>query len=103
MQIPDINNSLGINRGKHLVGIIELHAVNGMIMEEHLSFSLVFIIIERVVLSVIQLNEAIDTTNGEVLLTAAEFELCDFAFFCVVDGFLYLFNDGFGLEFLLLL
>lgn len=40
-------------------------------MKEHLTFSLVVIIIEWVVSGVVKLNKSIDTTDGQILLAPA--------------------------------
>jgi hypothetical protein len=72
-------------------------------MEKHLSLSLVFIIIQRVIPGVIQLDQPINTTNGQILFAPAELEFGDLAFLSVVDGLFDLLDDSLWLDFLLLL
>lgn len=103
LQVPHIHNSLGISRCQHLICVVELHTVNGMVMEKHLPLPLVLVVIQRVVAGVVQFNQPIDSTNRQVLLAPAQFQLSYLALLSVVDGLFDLFDDGLGLSLLFLL
>lgn len=63
LQVPYVHDALGIGSGKHFIGVVKLHATDGVIVEEHLPLSLVLIVIQGVILCVIELNETIDAAN----------------------------------------
>ncbi len=72
-------------------------------MEKHLPLPLVLVIIQRVVPGVVQFNQPIDSTNRQVLLAPAQFQVSYLALLSVVDGLFDLLDDGLGLSLLLLL
>ena len=66
-------------------------------MKKHLPLSLILIIIQRVIFGVRQLNQPIHPGDSQILLTPTKFQLSDFGFLRVVNGFLDLLDDGLGL------
>ncbi len=72
-------------------------------MEEHLTLSLILIVIQRVIFSIVELDKPVNPTDCKVLLTPTQLELSNFAVLSVVDGFLDLLDDGLWFNLLLLL